>query len=228
MKIRELLASAKIARIDRELIAAHVLKKNRSWIIANDEKELDAGTASQMQELLRRRKRDEPLAYIVGQKEFYGAELLVTPDVLIPRPATEHLIEDVQLALAGTYPETHEIDAGISSYVMQLRKKTPEVIIDVGTGSGCIAILLALKGCTQEIIGVDTSKKALEVAEKNSKKFAVDHIRFVLGDGIEFVRSFKKPFLLVSNPPYIPAGTVLEKTVAEFEPHEALFAEEGS
>ena len=226
MTIRDLLLQSSIERTDAELLAAHALGKTRSWILAHDDEDVSDGVTSQVASMMKRRQGEEPLAYIICSKEFYGRDFFVRPDVLIPRPATEHLVEDVLLFLRGKNPVTHEIDRGISSFILRLRGETPKVLVDIGTGSGCIAITLALEGCGQSIIGVDTSPKALEVAEKNRKEFETENVRFVLDDGIDFVRSMAEPFLLVSNPPYIPSGTRLGKTVAQFEPHEALFAGE--
>lgn len=225
MTIREIIGQSSIDRIDTELILTHVLKKSRSWLLAHDEEESSLQQKNQCMRLFKRRQNKEPLAYIICSKEFYGREFYVTKDVLIPRPATEGLIDLTLGFLKKPERRIVKLDAGIIGIAKPFNPSTLQpCIVDIGTGSGCIAITLALEGCTQKIIGVDISKKAREVAEKNRKKFGTKNVHFVVQDGIEFVGSMKQPFLLVSNPPYVASGTTLEKTVVEFEPHGALFA----
>lgn len=213
-----------IDRTDRELLLSHVLGKPRSFVIAHPEVTLDEHQSLLLQSLIERREHGEPLALILGTKEFFGREFLVTKDTLIPRPATEAIIESALKFLRNDDVKTHEIDSGISAYLCRLHDTPVQAILDVGTGSGCIAITLAMEGITLPIIGIDTSHAALIVAKKNQVKFGVKNIQWIHGDGTNVVRNFHLPFLLVSNPPYIPKEINLEKTVQDFEPHTALFA----
>ncbi len=213
-----------IDRTDRELLLAHVLGKPRSFAVAHPEVSLDEHQSSMLASLIERRENGEPLSYITGTKEFYGREFLVTKETLIPRPATEALVESALKFLRGEEGKTHEIDNGISAYISRFHDTPVQAVLDVGTGSGCIAITLALEGVSLPIIGVDMSHAALIIARKNQMKFSVKNIQWIHQDGTNVVRNFHRPFLLVSNPPYIPEGTALEKTVQDFEPHTALFA----
>ncbi len=223
MTINDLINNAGLDRTDAELLCAHVLGKPRGFVIAHPEEVLDEHQSSMLVSFIERRKNGEPLAYIMGRKEFFGREFFVTKDTLIPRPATEAIVQDALEFLQGKTPVTHEIDSGISAYVCRFSDTPIETLIDIGTGCGCIAITLALEGVTQSMIAVDTSQAALAVAMKNAKKLEAEKVQLSKGDGVNVVRNFHRPFLLVSNPPYIPAGTPVEKTVVEFEPHQALF-----
>lgn len=224
MTIREVLSGSLVESIDAEILIGHVLGKSRSWILAHDDERVSSAQKQRIDALLARRKSGEPIAYITGMKEFYGRDFLVTPDVLIPRPATESIVRLALEFLKGDTPKTQEIDTGISAYVERLSSGEIDTVIDVGTGNGCIAITLALEGVKQEILGVDICEKALAIAIKNQSHFDAAEIEWMLADGQSFIHGFRKPFLLVSNPPYIPRGTLLEASVVEFEPHQALFA----
>lgn len=224
MIIQHLINTSGIERSDAELLIAHALSTPRSWVIAHGDTTVDADQIKKILALIERRKAEEPLSYITGTKEFFGREFIVTKDTLIPRPATEAIVRDALEFFQGKTPVTHEIDSGISAYVCRFSDTPIETVLDVGTGCGCIAITLALEGVTQSMIAIDTSQAALAVAMKNAKKLCADKVQLSKGDGVNVVRNFHRPFLLVSNPPYIPEGTELEKTVRDFEPHSALFA----
>lgn len=163
------------------------------------------------------------MAYITGEKEFFGRLFQVTTDVLIPRPATEELVVSALDFLQRPRFIEREIDAGISALCVPLAAGTPELLVDIGTGSGCIAATLALEGRTERILAVDLSEAALDIARENFSRFAPD-IRSALGDGPAFISAVHIPFVVISNPPYIPEGTRLQKDVADHEPHDALFA----
>ncbi len=224
MTIDELINNAGIHRTDAELLIAHALGKPRSFLIAHNNEEMDVALLEVIRTKIERRRNGEPLAYITGSKEFYGRDFLVTKDTLVPRPATEALIRDTLQFLRGATPATHDIDTGISSYCRRFQDTTVEAVLDIGTGSGCIAITLSSEGVTFPIVAVDTSSAAIGVAIDNAKTLGAPNVQFTRGDGISVVRNFHRPFLVVSNPPYIPEGTELEKTVRDFEPHSALFA----
>ncbi len=225
MRIDELITRSTLPRLEAEMLMALALEKNRSWIMAHEDDEITEGQEHTFNTYSERRKKGEPMSYITGIREFYGREFIVTHATLIPRPATESLIDIAKQCIKEPKNRSAVIDTDIIGIARMFSSKEPETILDIGTGSGCIAITLALEGVKPRIIGVDTSLEAIKVAKKNACKFHVDRqVTLVHESGESAIRSIKQPFLIVSNPPYIPMGTRLEHTVAEFEPHSALFA----
>ena len=196
------------ARLDAELLLMHQLRKQRAWLIAHPRKELSAEAQDQYEALVRRRLAGEPIQYIIGECEFYSLPFRVTPDVLIPRPETEHLVEKV------------------SELVPLFRKPR---IVDVGTGSGAIAIALAHDWSPPaELTAMDISEAALEVARWNAKRIGfADRIRFLEGDLLAPVVG-ERFDIVVSNPPYVPDTdrALIAVEVREYEPALALFAGE--
>jgi release factor glutamine methyltransferase len=193
------------AQLDAETLLLHVLGKNKAWLLAHREEEISPDRAARYDTLVERRYTGEPIQYITGQQEFYGLGFRVTPDVLIPRPETEHLVEKV-LSLAASF---------------QLLR-----IVDVGTGSGAIAIALAHLLPHAEITALDISAAALEQARANAEENRVpDRVRFVASDLLAAVAT-RKFEIVVSNPPYVPATDreSLSVEVRDFEPGLALFA----
>jgi release factor glutamine methyltransferase len=193
------------ARRDAETLLLHVVRIERASMLARWNEKLDAGEAAHFQVLLDRRLAGEPLQYITGNTEFYGLPFRVAPGVLIPRPETEHLVEKV-LSLAANFP-------------------TPR-IIDVGTGSGVLAIVLARHLPHAQIAATDLSSSALAIARENASRNGVFHrIRFLEGDLVAPVH--RETFeIVVSNPPYIPEidRPTLAVEVRDHEPALALFA----
>ena len=191
------------ARRDAELLLMHTLERSRAWLIAHAEEELSGSQAAAYTALVSLRRKGEPIQYITGEAEFYGLPFLVTRDVLIPRPETEHLVEKA-LELAG-------------------RVVSPR-IVDVGTGSGAIAVALAHKLPCAQIAAIDISSRALAVAEENAKRNGVA-VRFLLGDLLAPVAG-ERFEIIVSNPPYVPTTDrdTLSVEVREYEPALALFA----
>jgi len=190
---------------DAETLLLHLLGKSKAWLMAHSEEDLPPAEASLYNELLERRYAGEPIQYITGETEFYGLPLRVTPDVLIPRPETEHLVEKV-LELTGPFPAPR--------------------IVDVGTGSGAIAIALAHHLPQAAITATDLSACALSLAQKNAESNSVARqIRFVEADLLAslFGECFE---IVVSNPPYVPEidRASLSVEVRDYEPALALFA----
>jgi len=176
---------------------------------------------------VKRRETHEPIAYITGQKEFYGRPFHVDRNVLIPRPSTESLIDAVKAYLDDPKDSMEEIDTEIIVYSKKLQSQKPVILADIGTGSGCIAITLALEYPDQHIIATDISEDALKMAKVNAKHHHMTkRVTFKKGSGLEPLSDVKEPFLLISNPPYIPANQLLMNDVQDFEPHMALFAGE--
>jgi release factor glutamine methyltransferase len=188
----------------------HLLNKDRAWIIAHSGDEVEADKWPQYDECLQRRKSGEPIQYILGETEFYGLPFRVNPSVLIPRPETEHLVEEVlKRAALFAHPRI-----------------PPLRIVDIGTGSGCIAVALARHLPLANITAIDLSSDALDLARQNADLNGVaDRIRSLQGDLLAPVagESFD---IIVSNPPYVPTADrgSLSVEVRDFEPGLALFA----
>ncbi len=198
---------AERARADAETLLLHVLEANRAWLISHGEDGIGEESASRYTELVERRFRGEPIQYITGETEFYGLPFRVTPDVLIPRPETEHLVEQA-IAVAREFAEPR--------------------IVDVGAGSGAIAVALAVHLADACVTSIDVSADALAVARENAARNAVsEQVRFLHGDLLAPVAG--EAFdLVVSNPPYVPERDreSLSVEVREYEPPQALFAGE--
>jgi release factor glutamine methyltransferase len=193
------------ARRDTETLLLHLVGKDRAWLIAHLDEDFAGCTAIRFASLLDRRRRGEPIQYIVGEAEFFGLPFKLTPDVLIPRPETEHLVEKA-LALAHL-------------------RAAPR-IVDVCTGSGAIAIALARALPLAEITATDLSDAALMIARENAKRNDVEaRIRFVPGDLLAPLAG-EQFDIVVANPPYVPSTdrASMAVEVREFEPPLALFA----
>ena len=213
-----------------ELLLLHVLGRDRTWIYSHPEEEISAANTERYLALVRRRAEGEPTQHLTGKQEFWGLELEVTPDVLIPRPETEHVIEVALDRLA-----LRELGAG-------RRQKTDGaglLIADIGTGSGCIAIALAKELPAATFVATDISAAALAVALRNAARHSVsERVNFTecsLLDGLAGsslpTRNPPLPFdLIVSNPPYIGRreAATLMREVRGHEPEIALYGgEEG-
>lgn len=194
-------------RISAEVLALHVLDCDRAFLFAHPERELSAAEQAQYDALITRRAAGEPLQYLTGHQEFWRADFVVTPDVLIPRPETEHIIE-VVLDLVRQF--------SLSGLVK---------LIDVGTGSGAIAITLARELPQAEIHAVDLSAAALSVARQNAERLNA-RVLLAQSDVLDAVTRDASFDFVVSNPPYVglnEAGQVQE-VVKHYEPHMAVFA----
>ncbi len=190
--------------LDAQTLLAAALGKDRTYLIINFSEELGAEVLEKYQALVDRRATGEPLQYITGRQEFFGLEFMVTPDVLIPRPETELLVE-----------ETLRLTQGINQ----------PLIIDVGTGSGCIAIALAREIEGAKVIATDISAGALRVARGNAQKHELQNqLEFIAGDLFSGIEAGTKADLIVSNPPYIAAEELpgLQREVRDWEPKTAL------
>jgi release factor glutamine methyltransferase len=224
------------ARQDAETLLLHVLHKSKSWLIAHSDKELAAVETVRYSEFIERRYHGEPIQYIIGEAEFYRMPFRVTPDVLIPRPETEHLIVRAMhlipvfdnrttpfFSFQRVRPANHN---GEKSRIDPHKAGWPPRILDVGTGSGCIAIGIAHDWAEAEITAIDLSASALEVAHCNAERLGfTDQIRFLQGDLLTPVAG-EQFELIVSNPPYVPSAdrVTLSVEVRDYEPALALFA----
>jgi|SRR5665213_1317419 len=212
------LESVPSAGLAAELLLMHVLGRDRTWIYAHPEAELDPLQREQYLSLIARRASGEPTQHLTGHQEFWGLDFEVSPDVLIPRPETEHVIE-VALERLGITDETGD----------QHRNEKFR-IADVGTGSGCIAISLARELPCAEIIATDISAAALDVARRNGARHGFsDRIEFV-GCSLldELFHQSLRFDLIVSNPPYVGRweASTLAREVRVHEPEAALYGGE--
>jgi len=192
------------ARLSAELLLAHCLSVEREYLYTHDERVLSDEESQALEDVLYDRINGVPLQYIVGRQEFYGRYFHVTPAVLIPRPETEHIVEAA----------------------LELKEDTARPrILDVGTGSGCIAVTLALEIAGARVFASDISEAALRVASANASALGAS-VAFLCMDVLDAVEG---PFeFIVSNPPYVRRGDMsrLQRDVREYEPHVALFSPE--
>jgi release factor glutamine methyltransferase len=225
MNIRSALKESGLSLLEAEVLIADVLQKDRTYILAHLDDALSESDMFSFAAHTKRRKNNEPVAYILGEKDFYGREFFVSPDVLIPRPATEGLVDAVLDYISEKKEGVSEIDTDIIAWVHAFKERgEPRLIVDIGTGSGCLAITLALE-TSYNFIATDISSAALAVAEKNALRYNVlTGNSFEEGDLLQPISKLTEPFILVSNPPYIPEAEILMPDVANFEPQNALFA----
>ncbi|WP_020167462.1 MULTISPECIES: peptide chain release factor N(5)-glutamine methyltransferase [Methylotenera] len=196
------------AKFEAQLLLLHVLNKDRSWLIAHENEIVQADTDEKFQTLLNRRLNGEPIAYILGYREFYGLHLKVTPDTLIPRPDTETLVE---AALSK-----------IPSRTFQHETLQAKSVLDLGTGTGAIALAIAKNRSLADVIAVDVSQAALNIAIENAKNLTIYNVQFLLSDWFGSLNE-RKFDLIVSNPPYIEDDDVhLKQGDLRFEPQSAL------
>lgn len=192
------------ARLQSELLLAHVLKTQRLKLYLDFARVLTEAETAALRELVQRRGTREPLQHILGTASFCGLELKVNREVLVPRPETELLAEQGWKFLNSLSRES--------------------TFLDFGTGSGCIAIAICHFAKQSRGIAIDKSQTALGIAAENAKKCAVERLQFLLSDGFSAVPAGPSFDLIISNPPYIPAGEIatLQEEVREFDPHSAL------
>jgi release factor glutamine methyltransferase len=225
MTVTQAIAEGSLARADAEVLLAHILGKDRSWLIAHENEDISDVDADRWTEYARRRLAGEPVAHITGTREFFGRSFIVNQQVLIPRPSTEGLVELALRVVHDPQDESIDLDTGITGYA-HVWGSMDEVrtIVDCATGSGCIAITIACERPNLQVIATDINEEALRVAKENAKKFhCSDRVEFRVGDALDPIVNLAEPFLLVSNPPYIPNDTEIMDEVRSHEPHIALF-----
>lgn len=189
------------ARLEARVLAAHAWQVSPAWLIAHDTDPATSAHQRAFDPLLARRQAGEPIAYILGEREFFGQRFAVTPAVLIPRPDTELLVE---------------------AALRHLPEHTPCRVLDLGTGSGAIAITLAHQRPMTNVVAVDASAEALAVAETNARRLGVHNVNFVTGNWYSAL-DVKKFDMIVANPPYIAAADPhLDAGDLRFEPRQAL------
>jgi len=191
------------ARLDAEMLLMHVLKKDRSYLYAWPEQALSIEELDNISVLLQRRKQGEPVAYLIGYKDFWSLRLQVTSQTLIPRPETETLVEQA---------------------VALIRKYNLQNVLDLGTGSGAIALAIAKECPGVSITAVDKSDSALLLAEQNKRNNQIHNVEFVKSDWYQALGNAQFE-LVVSNPPYVAESDPhLSKGDVRFEPQHALIA----
>jgi release factor glutamine methyltransferase len=195
------LLEASEAKLEAQLLMQHALNVNRAWLIAHANDTLQADIHEDFEVLLNRRLQGEPIAYILGYREFYSLKLKATPDTLIPRPDTEALVE---AALTKVQPDQ------------------AAEILDLGTGTGAIALAIASNRPQTQVTATDTSQTALNVAIENAINLNISNVRFVLSDWFAAINN-EKFDVIVSNPPYIEQNDAhLNQGDLRFEPITAL------
>jgi release factor glutamine methyltransferase len=195
-----------LAKLEVTVLLSYVLSKPKSYFIAWPEAVVNQGQYAMYQALLERRINGEPLAYIIGQKEFFSLLLKVTPDTLIPRPETELLVETILERFKN-------------------HKLLPINILDLGTGSGAIAIALAKTRPAWQITAIDKSEQALNVAKENAEVHQLSNINFIKSDWFSNLQNNIKYDCIVANPPYLAADDPHLTTEIKFEPKTALVAD---
>ena len=232
-------ASSAIDRLDAELILASIFDKDRTFLHAHADEELTAEQQKVVDDMLLRRQKHEPLAYILGYKEFYGHKFYLTRDVLIPRPETEALVD-----IASELYQKLSTDAikpvkttGAAKAAQTVQSGEPIKILDLGTGSGCIALSLASKlsqstknhaepEANIQIVASDISAKALACAEYNAQKLQIKSISWVKSNLLKSKAFKNQTFdIIVANLPYVDkAWPWIDKNTLKYEPKLALYA----
>jgi release factor glutamine methyltransferase len=192
--------------MNAETLLMFVLSVNRAYLYAYPERELSIPEQSHYDDAIVQRTNGVPSQYITGHQEFWGLDFIVSPAVLIPRPETEHLVETV-LELAGEVPQPR--------------------IVDVGTGSGCIALAVANELKSAEIYAVDLSAEALDIARANAARLQLDgRVKFLQSNVLESLAGVQDFDFVVSNPPYVGLDEAdkVQRSVFEHEPRMAVFS----
>ncbi len=192
------------ARREAGSLLSFVLERDRTFLISHSDEHLSPEQFKRYRDVVARRNLGEPLQYITGQQDFYGREFVVSPDVLIPRPETELLVESA----------------------LQLLQETDSTFCDVGTGSGCIAVTMLCERTKLRGVAIDLSTAALDIARQNAFRWNVqDRITFAVSDCFDSLVPDENQFdLIVSNPPYVSAAAIpgLQREVKDYEPMMAL------
>lgn len=189
------------AALEVQLLLQHVLNVNRAWLIAHADDKLNASDMAKFEALIARRMAGEPIAYILGYREFYGLRLKVTPDTLIPRPDTETLVE---------------------AALEKIEPNLPLSICDLGTGTGAIALAIAKHRPLAHVTALDFSEGALAVAQENAQQLTIANVTFLKSNWLSHL-SQQRFDMIVSNPPYIEAEDAhLTQGDLRFEPRSAL------
>jgi release factor glutamine methyltransferase len=201
MTLSRALAMSGLIPFEAKMLLAHVLGRDRAWISAHGDDAMTREQLSSFEALADRRRKGEPVAYLTGKREFFGLELEITPDVLIPRPETELLVEHA-LSWIGADARAR--------------------VLDLGCGSGAVALAIAKERPQSRVLGADVAPAAIELAQRNAQRLAIANVSFVVADWFEGVprESFE---VIAANPPYVAEGDPhLDQGDLRFEPSVAL------
>ncbi len=219
---------AKNAKLDAQLLLQHTLNVNRAWLISHENDALEANIHAVFEALLKRRLSGEPIAYILGVREFYGLNLKVTADTLIPRPDTETLVDAVlaKIPFTPSFRQKSESSGsellGKKTLDSDFRRNDNLSTLDLGTGTGAIALAIAKHRPQTLVTAVDASQAALNIAIVNAKNLNITNVHFVLSDWFSALHGYAFD-VIVSNPPYIETNdTHLKQGDLRFEPISAL------
>ncbi|MFC0335982.1 release factor glutamine methyltransferase [Kushneria avicenniae] len=191
--------------LDAQLLLAHVLGRSRTWLYTWGDREVDALDLERFHALIERREQGEPVAWLLGYREFFGLRLAVSPHTLIPRPDTETLVEQALLRMPS--------NAGHA--------------LDIGTGSGAIALALAVERPGWQVTGTDIVSEAVALARRNAEALGITNVRLEESDFFSALHPSSRFELIVSNPPYIDEHDVhLGQGDVRFEPRSALVAKD--
>ncbi|PPD48451.1 MAG: protein-(glutamine-N5) methyltransferase, release factor-specific [Methylotenera sp.] len=189
------------AKFEAQLLLQNVLNVNRAWLLAHESDALQDKIKADFESLLARRLLGEPIAYILGQREFFGLNLIVTPDTLIPRPDTETLVETA---------------------LDKIPTDTPFTVLDLGTGTGAVALAIAEHRPEAQVTAIDASSGALDIAKRNANQLDLTQVDFRLSNWFSALAG-ERFNLIVSNPPYIEQHDIhLTQGDLRFEPMSAL------
>ncbi len=201
------LQNSPTARLDCEILLCHMLNKQKSYLITHEQEELNHQQEEQLRELVEKRKAGMPIAYLIQSKAFFGRNFYVDENVLIPRPETEELLEKALEILK--------------------KERGTGTILDLGTGSGALAISIALELPQREVMAIDISDEAIEVAEKNQKTYPCDNLSFIHDDLLSNLdgERVSQPLSIIANLPYIGSETHrhLSEETEKYEPSTALY-----
>ena len=201
ISVRSALEQSGLVPVDARALLAHVLARDRAWLVAHAADLIEHAQAEAFFKLAKRRRDGEPVAYLVGRREFFGLDLVVTPAVLIPRPETETLVE----AALARLPADRALR-----------------VLDLGTGSGAIALAIAAQRPQSEVLATDASAVALDVARANAARCSISNVTFIHADWYSGLPD-RRFDLIASNPPYVAAGDEhLAQGDLRFEPTVAL------
>jgi release factor glutamine methyltransferase len=195
------LALSGLIPFEARILLAHVLGCDRAWLAAHGDAPLTREHAKTFEALARRRRDGEPVAYLIGRREFFGLDLEITPDVLIPRPETELLVEQALLSIAADAPAR---------------------VLDLGCGSGAVALAIAHARPLARVLGADVAPAAVALARRNATRLSIGNAEFIVADWFDGV-PHERFDLIVANPPYVAGGDPhLEEGDLRFEPQLAL------
>jgi release factor glutamine methyltransferase len=223
----QFMLGAQEAKLEAQLLLQHTLNVNRAWLIAHEHENLPPSIHAAYGAMLERRLNGEPIAYILSEREFYGLKFKVTPATLIPRPDTETLVE-VALAKIPLEPSFRRKSESSDFTTMDsdFRRNDALKILDLGTGSGAIALAIAKHRPNTHVTAVDASQAPLNIAIENAKNLKLPNVKFILSDWFSALNN-EKFDVIVSNPPYIEANDAhLKQGDLRREPISALVSGE--